>query len=58
TDNPGPWTLHCQIEFHLALGFAVVLAEDPQDILKMSTVTLNRFPVSPEFLACSFKSVN
>ncbi|KAI1791166.1 laccase [Ganoderma leucocontextum] len=32
TDNPGPWFLHCHIDFHLAAGFAVVLAEDVPDI--------------------------
>ncbi|KAM5544799.1 hypothetical protein V8D89_001697 [Ganoderma adspersum] len=28
TDNPGPWFLHCHIDFHLEAGFAVVMAED------------------------------
>ncbi|KAJ3504043.1 hypothetical protein NLJ89_g8148 [Agrocybe chaxingu] len=28
TDNPGPWFLHCHIEFHLAAGLAVVFSED------------------------------
>ncbi|KZT00572.1 multicopper oxidase [Laetiporus sulphureus 93-53] len=27
TDNPGPWFLHCHIDFHLNAGFAVVMAE-------------------------------
>ncbi|KAK0457183.1 laccase [Desarmillaria tabescens] len=27
TDNPGPWFLHCHIDFHLEAGMAVVLAE-------------------------------
>ncbi|KAI0923400.1 laccase [Taiwanofungus camphoratus] len=31
TNNPGPWFFHCHIDFHLALGFAIVFAEDPQD---------------------------
>ncbi|KAI0923401.1 hypothetical protein AcV5_008963 [Taiwanofungus camphoratus] len=35
TDNPGPWFLHCHIDFHLNLGFAVVFAEDPQDTPKV-----------------------
>nr|AHG97584.1 laccase 1 [Grifola frondosa] len=26
TDNPGPWFLHCHIDFHLDAGFAVVFA--------------------------------
>ncbi|KZT00074.1 multicopper oxidase [Laetiporus sulphureus 93-53] len=28
TNNPGPWFLHCHIDFHLYQGFAVVMAED------------------------------
>ncbi|KAH9048017.1 laccase [Lactarius deliciosus] len=28
TDNPGPWFLHCHIDWHLENGFAVVFAED------------------------------
>ncbi|GLB38078.1 putative multicopper oxidase family protein [Lyophyllum shimeji] len=31
TDNPGPWFLHCHINWHLDFGLAVVFAEDPQD---------------------------
>ncbi|KAI0312273.1 multicopper redoxase [Amylostereum chailletii] len=27
TDNPGPWFIHCHIDWHLERGFAVVLAE-------------------------------
>ncbi|KAK0207895.1 laccase 1 AVT [Desarmillaria ectypa] len=27
TDNPGPWFLHCHIEFHLNGGMAIVFAE-------------------------------
>ncbi|KAK0245245.1 laccase 1 BVT [Armillaria nabsnona] len=27
TDNPGPWFLHCHIEFHLDGGMAIVFAE-------------------------------
>ncbi|KAF9067751.1 laccase [Rhodocollybia butyracea] len=32
TDNPGPWFLHCHIDFHLAAGLAVVMAEDADDV--------------------------
>ncbi|KAN0132864.1 laccase [Lactarius tabidus] len=32
TDNPGPWFLHCHINWHLNAGFAVVMAEDVPDI--------------------------
>ncbi|KAJ6578250.1 Cupredoxin [Mycena capillaripes] len=28
-DNPGPWFLHCHIDWHLEAGLAVVFAEDP-----------------------------
>ncbi|KAI0290166.1 laccase [Russula brevipes] len=32
TDNPGPWFLHCHIDWHLERGFAVVFAEDVPEI--------------------------
>ncbi|VDB90317.1 unnamed protein product [Peniophora sp. CBMAI 1063] len=32
TDNPGPWFLHCHIDWHLNSGFAVVIAEDVPDV--------------------------
>ncbi|KAF5374015.1 hypothetical protein D9615_009927 [Tricholomella constricta] len=28
TDNPGPWILHCHIDWHFEMGLAVVFAED------------------------------
>ncbi|KAJ7580936.1 laccase 5 [Mycena floridula] len=28
TDNAGPWFLHCHIDWHLELGFAIVMAEE------------------------------
>ncbi|RDX50687.1 laccase [Lentinus brumalis] len=31
TNNPGPWFLHCHIDFHLDAGFAIVLSEDTAD---------------------------
>jgi iron transport multicopper oxidase len=31
TDNPGPWFLHCHIDWHLNHGFAVVMAEAPDE---------------------------
>ena len=34
TDNPGPWFLHCHIDWHLEAGMAVVMAEDVPDIPK------------------------
>ena len=32
TDNPGPWLLHCHIDWHLQTGLAVVFAEDAPDV--------------------------
>ncbi|KAG2069773.1 laccase [Suillus decipiens] len=29
TDNSGPWFLHCHIDWHLDVGFAMVMAESP-----------------------------
>ncbi|KAJ3513766.1 hypothetical protein NLJ89_g2761 [Agrocybe chaxingu] len=28
TDNPGPWIMHCHIDWHLEIGLSVVFAED------------------------------
>jgi iron transport multicopper oxidase len=30
-DNPGPWFLHCHIDWHLNAGLALVFAEDAAD---------------------------
>ncbi|TEB24804.1 laccase 17 [Coprinellus micaceus] len=32
-DNPGPWFLHCHIDWHLEAGLAVVFAEAPAENL-------------------------
>ncbi|KAG1765828.1 laccase [Suillus placidus] len=32
TDNPGPWLLHCHIDWHLYAGLAIVFAEAPEDV--------------------------
>ncbi|KZS91038.1 Cu-oxidase-domain-containing protein, partial [Sistotremastrum niveocremeum HHB9708] len=34
TNNPGPWILHCHIDWHFKQGLAVVLAEDPAGVIK------------------------
>ncbi|KAJ7583561.1 laccase [Mycena floridula] len=47
-DNPGPWFLHCHIDWHLTAGLAVVFAESPteqqvgahEEIIKQSWVDL------------------
>ncbi|KIJ21197.1 laccase [Paxillus involutus ATCC 200175] len=39
TNNPGPWFLHCHINWHLNHGFAAVMAEAPsQAALQQGTV--------------------
>ena len=38
TNNPGPWFLHCHIDFHLNAGFAVVMAEDVPQIAAANPV--------------------
>ncbi|KAG2056220.1 laccase T2 copper depleted [Suillus hirtellus] len=43
TDNSGPWILHCHIDWHLAGGFAVVMAESPTD------TSAHVDPVPPEW---------
>ncbi|KAH7909939.1 laccase [Hygrophoropsis aurantiaca] len=32
TDNPGPWMLHCHIDWHLYVGMAIVFAEAPEEV--------------------------
>ncbi|KZS91091.1 laccase [Sistotremastrum niveocremeum HHB9708] len=33
TNNPGPWILHCHIDWHLNQGLAVVMAEAPAAVV-------------------------
>ncbi|KAI0352456.1 laccase [Trametes cingulata] len=37
TDNPGPWFLHCHIDFHLEAGFAIVFSEDTGEVSSFTT---------------------
>ncbi|KAI0246639.1 laccase T2 copper depleted [Lactifluus subvellereus] len=39
TDNPGPWFLHCHIDWHLEKGFAVVFAEDVPEVSTTDVAT-------------------
>nr|ABR24264.1 laccase [Pholiota nameko] len=36
TDNPGPWIMHCHIDWHFEIGLSVVFAEDV-DTVNVST---------------------
>ncbi|KAF8888045.1 Cupredoxin [Infundibulicybe gibba] len=38
TDNPGPWILHCHIDWHLEIGLAVVLAEAPDQTIRTPSI--------------------
>ena len=38
TDNPGPWFLHCNIDFHLVAGLAIVFAKDAPDAAHVNPV--------------------
>ncbi|KZT20141.1 multicopper oxidase [Neolentinus lepideus HHB14362 ss-1] len=50
TDNAGPWILHCHIDYHLAAGFAVVLAEDlPQVSGDLSPIPLDWEGLCPAY---------
>ncbi|KAL0959544.1 hypothetical protein HGRIS_011258 [Hohenbuehelia grisea] len=42
TDNPGPWLLHCHMEFHYEMGLAVVFAEEPSETRKQEEASLSQ----------------
>uniref|UniRef100_A0A8H7XYK1 laccase n=1 Tax=Psilocybe cubensis TaxID=181762 RepID=A0A8H7XYK1_PSICU len=48
TDNAGPWFLHCHIDWHLDVGFAVVMAEDV-DTVEGSTPSSDWSTLCPTF---------
>ncbi|EEB92269.1 hypothetical protein MPER_09248 [Moniliophthora perniciosa FA553] len=52
TDNPGPWFLHCHIDWHLETGFAIVFAERTNEW----TTTINP-PVAWDNLCPKFNSL-
>ncbi|KAH9979129.1 laccase [Russula compacta] len=49
TDNPGPWFLHCHIDWHLERGFAVVFAEDVPDVPLRDVETDQWEQLCPEY---------
>ncbi|KAM5541434.1 hypothetical protein V8D89_004988 [Ganoderma adspersum] len=53
TDNPGPWFLHCHIDFHLEAGFAVVMAEDSPDASAANPVPQAWSDLCPTYNALS-----
>ena len=46
TDNPGPWFLHCHIDYHLEAGFAIVLAEETDEVTTSVTPS-SKSPLCP-----------
>ncbi|TBU49264.1 laccase [Dichomitus squalens] len=53
TDNPGPWFLHCHIDFHLDAGFAVVMVEDIPDTTSANPVPQAWSDLCPTYDALS-----
>ncbi|KAI9067925.1 multicopper oxidase [Trametes sanguinea] len=49
TDNPGPWFLHCHIDWHLQLGLAVVFAEDTPDTKAIDPVPESWKDLCPKY---------
>ncbi|KAI0371788.1 phenoloxidase [Pilatotrama ljubarskyi] len=49
TDNPGPWFLHCHIDFHLEAGFAVIMAEDTPDTKELNPVPQSWSDLCPTY---------
>lgn len=53
TDNPGPWFLHCHIDWHLEAGFAVVLAEGMNETRAANPTPgkcFTRYKPTPDYL--------
>nr|VWP02110.1 Uncharacterized protein [Ganoderma boninense] len=53
TDNPGPWFLHCHIDFHLEAGFAVALAEEIPRVKQANPVPYEWSRLCPVYDALS-----
>ncbi|KAI0062732.1 laccase [Artomyces pyxidatus] len=51
TDNPGPWFLHCHIDWHLNLGLAAVFAEDVPDVPSVDSVPSAWNELCPQYNA-------
>ncbi|KIK56879.1 hypothetical protein GYMLUDRAFT_173705 [Collybiopsis luxurians FD-317 M1] len=54
TDNPGPWFLHCHIDWHLEAGFAIVFAEDAPDVSVADPVPDAWNQLCPIYNNCKF----
>ncbi|KAL5523464.1 hypothetical protein ACEPAG_7637 [Sanghuangporus baumii] len=49
TNNPGPWILHCHIDWHLEAGLAVVFAEDANNIASQNPVNSDWQALCPDY---------
>ncbi|KAI0078066.1 laccase 5 [Panus rudis PR-1116 ss-1] len=49
TDNPGPWFLHCHIDFHLEAGFAIVFAEGINETAAANPVPHAWYDLCPKY---------
>jgi len=49
SDNPGPWLLHCHINWHLQRGLAVVLGEDPVEVSNKTKYTQSWTNLCPTY---------
>lgn len=58
TDNTGPWFLHCHIDWHLALGMAVVFAENPAGTAAYAPVTKAWDSLCPEYHSWEAKNAS
>ncbi|KAL0954253.1 hypothetical protein HGRIS_005381 [Hohenbuehelia grisea] len=49
TDNHGPWFLHCHIDWHLDMGLAIILAEDPSAMPAQQAIPEPWFDLCPMY---------
>ncbi|KAI0062735.1 laccase [Artomyces pyxidatus] len=51
TDNPGPWFIHCHIDWHLNLGLAAVFAENVPDVPSVDSAPSAWSKLCPQYNA-------
>jgi len=51
TNNPGPWFLHCHVDWHLEHGLAIVFVEDSADIAAVNPVPPSWEDLCPAYIA-------
>ncbi|KAI0269357.1 laccase [Gloeopeniophorella convolvens] len=48
-DNPGPWFLHCHIDWHLSAGFAAIFAEDVPNVPSTAVISEDWEQLCPQY---------